>query len=330
MNNLVKVASRRSMRLTDRLIRQNPRSTMTHEDAQSNLIGNRQFAESLIKKAKDIKMLPAVAIQAIAVADDPESRTEDLANLISQDMKLAVRLLALANSPLFPIYACGKPITCLKTAISRLGFRQTRQMTLVSCYSSMVSELTFAETQTRERLTKHAFLTGCICSDLNRLFKLQLQGEEFTAGLFHDIGRLLLAVAEPKKFHELEALDFGSPDDLLANETILFGTNHARVGAWFLRRNHLPEMLVNVAQHHHQPQNAVAYTRLVALVALAADLANYHLRDPQQNLPYVNSETTSTLLLEMLGVKGATETFQSNWQVTLDQSIETCNQVLSN
>lgn len=293
------------------------------------LVCNWKLADALMQTVRDLKMLPRVAIKAIAIADDPDASVRDFAKVVSQDLKLTAGILAFANSPLFPVFAAGSKVTCLETAITRLGFRQVRQMILVSSYSSMVQSLPTLEEATREKLNEHGFLVGCICSELNRLFGLRLQGEEFTAGIIHDVGRILVAATIGESFRQVDPLDFDeSSEDFLADEMKLMGTNHARIGAWFLRRNQLPEELINVAMYHHCPNDSAQYTRLVALVAIADDLANYYHRDPNQVTEYEPSGAASTKLLEMLGAGQATKKFEDNWPEVLQRSVETCQQIL--
>lgn len=302
---------------------------MATMQSTEELVCNWKLADALMQTVRDLKMLPRVAAKAIAIADDPDAKIGDFARAIGQDLKLTASILAFANSPLFPVFATGSKVICLETAITRLGFRQTRQMILVSSFAGMVNSLPALEEATREKLNEHGFLVGCICSELNRLFGLRLQGEEFTAGIIHDVGRIIVAATIGEDFRHVDSLDFDeSTDEFLAAEMALMGTNHSQIGAWFLRRQQLPEELVNVALYHHCPNDSAQYTRLVALVAIADDLANYYHRDPLQSTEYVPSQAASTKLLEMLGTSQATEKFDKNWPEVLQRSVETCKQIL--
>ena len=302
---------------------------MATKQSTEELVCNWKLADALMQTVRELKMLPRVATRAIAIADDPDSKISDFAAVVGQDLKLTANILAFANSPLFPVFASGTKVSCLKTAINRLGFRQVRQMILVSSYASMVKSLPSLEAATREKLNEHGFLVGCIASELNRVFGLRLQGEEFTAGILHDVGRVLVAATMGEDFKHVDSLDFEeSSDDFLDKETALMGTNHARIGAWFLRRNQLPEELIHVAMHHHCPNDSAQYTRLVALVSIADDLANYYHRDPLQATEYDPSGATSTMLLEMLGAGHTTEKFARQWPEVLERSVETCKQIL--
>ena len=291
-----------------------------------NTDSKRKLTEKLIQTAREIKMLPDIALKAIEIADNPNASTQEFANIIAQDPRLTRDILSLSNSPLFPRAPGVKPISCLKMAINRLGSRQTKQMILVSCYSSMLNQMDMDEVQVREVLGRHCFLTGVISTKLNKLFKLGIQGEEFTAGLLHDVGRILLATAAPDEFKALDAMDFSERHDVIQAEIDHIGTSHAEIGEWFLLRNHLPEELVSVARHHHNPAACGKFKRFVALVSVADDLANYYQRKELET-EYDCSDLASLKLLETLGVEDPVASLTEAWPDILSDSVDSSLQL---
>jgi HD-like signal output (HDOD) protein len=271
------------------------------EGAEKTLGPPRQLLEVLIRQVRDLKMLPDVAIQAIAIADNPDSKIVQLVDVVAQDIKLTADILALSNCSLF---GSTKPALCLQQAIMRLGFRLTKSMILASSITSMMQKMPWQEVRIRDLLCEHSLLTAILCTRLNGLFQLGMQGEEFTGGLIHDLGRTLLAVSLPEEFGEFDGLDFVEPENMLDREMNAIGTTHAEVGAWFLERNHLPDELVTVARYHHAPQNAKKFPRLVAVTAVADDLANFCHRNEQDQV-FECAGNRNLELLEYLGVDSA-------------------------
>jgi HD-like signal output (HDOD) protein len=140
-------------------------------------------------------------------------------------------------------------------------------------------------------LWRHAFLTACLSRRLNQSLELGYQGEDFSAGLAHDLGRILIAIGVPHLFESADPMAFGDEADVLAHEQSILGTNHAEFGAWFCEQNKLPASLVTVVRFHHTPARAASHHNLVALVATADHMANYIQRlggaegfDPETNL----------------------------------------------
>ena len=58
---------------------------------------------------------------------------------------------------------------------------------LATCSAGLMKTLPFDEAQCRERLWRHGYMTAVICRHLNQELSLGFQGEEFTAGLMHDL-----------------------------------------------------------------------------------------------------------------------------------------------
>jgi len=212
----------------------------------------------------------------------------ELACLVERDPKLTTELLSLANSPLF---AGSSPVSSIHQSIVRLGVKQCRNMILSVCVSGMMKKISIDQEWMRSLLWRHSFTTASACLYLNRTFGLGFQGEEFTAGLLHDIGRTLFAVVDIEKFEIADSLNINEGKSQLARETEVFGIDHCEFGAWFATNNQLPESLVEVIRWHHEPSQENPHQKLIALVAASDQVANQiHLLeeptdyDPKENV----------------------------------------------
>src|SRR5581483_1694328 len=78
-----------------------------------------------LRNLGDLPSLPAVAVQALAVAEDPSSTASDLLRVIMSDPPLAAKVLKVANSVHFHR---GHAVHDLQTAIVRLGFSNVRNL----------------------------------------------------------------------------------------------------------------------------------------------------------------------------------------------------------
>ena len=47
-----------------------------------------------------------------------------------------------------------------------------------------------------QALWHHGYVTASLCAQINRAYRLGFNGEEYSAGLLHDLGRILLALAD--------------------------------------------------------------------------------------------------------------------------------------
>ncbi|MFK7817171.1 MAG: HDOD domain-containing protein [Planctomycetaceae bacterium] len=231
-----------------------------------------ELRKSLFAKSGELSMLPAVAAEALKLVKDPECTAARLSGVVEQDMQLATDILTLANSAVF---ACGQPVAHLQQAIARLGFVQCRNLILSSSASSLMKKLPTGQDHVREKLWKHSVMTATACMHLNQTLRLGCNGEEYTAGLLHDLGRLLLAAADPDRFAQVDKLDFDETEDDLAAERAVFQIDHAAFGAWFASHNKLPESLVSATAWHHEPTIDHPHQQLIAVTAAGDHMANY-------------------------------------------------------
>lgn len=262
--------------------------------------------ELLTQRAGDLNMLPAVASQALEIANQPDCSIDRFTDVINRDAKLAADILKLANSA---VYAAGSPILNLNQAVVRLGFRQCKNLILSSSMTALMKKMSLDQEWVREILSRHAFVTAMLAVHLNKAIGAGFQGEEFTGGLMHDFGRLLFAVVFGEQFSQLDSLDFDESPATIERERQLAGTDHGELGAWFANGNRLPISLVEVVRFHHQPHVAPTSLRLVALVAACDHMAN-HIQRMDGPAGYEPGTNAALPLLETSGVRSAARRFQ--------------------
>ena len=262
--------------------------------------------ERLRSRANNLKMLPAVATQALQIVEDPDCGINEFAAVVERDPSLAAGILRMANSVVF---SSGRPVLNLHQAVVRLGFRQCKNLIVTASFSSMMKSMTLDEEWIRETLSQHSFTTALLCLNVNRTLNIGFQGEEFTGGLIHDIGRLLLATCYSDCFSELDKLEFDEEIGVLAAEQALVETNHCEIGAWFVTKNALPEQLKSVVRFHHNPELADTDSRrFVALVAVCDHMAN-HLQRYEESRGYDPASNPFLATLEASGTQSLARRF---------------------
>lgn len=252
-----------------------------------------ELQQRLLKQADSLAMIPAVAMQALDATKDPECPISKFSSIVERDVKLASDILSMANSAM---YAPPRPIASLHQAVVRLGFRQCKNLILTSSIAGLMQRVSLKQQWVRELLWQHSFTTALMGLNLNRVLHLGFQGEEFTAGLIHDLGRTLLAVLEPGLFAEFDPLDFVESFEIIEREQTIVGTDHCSLGGWFVQWSGLPDVLVDVVRYHHATELAGENEKLVALTALADHMANYL----QHHGTYVGYDPTTNEAIERL------------------------------
>lgn len=231
-----------------------------------------ELSAAFRNRAHNLQMLPAVAVKALEITRDPDCTIAEFAAVVERDTKLATDLLGMANSPLF---STGQKIRTLSQAVIKLGFRQCRNLILSTGMAALMKKLSLEEEWIRDGLTKHGVTTGLLGICVNRVTGAGFQGEEFAAGLIHDVGRILLAVCLPDKFSEIDPMEFEESVLTLIHEQQIIGSDHCESGVWLAQQNQLPPEFVEVIRFHHRPAAAAHSKRLVALIAVCDHMANY-------------------------------------------------------
>lgn len=224
------------------------------------------------KRAHKLRMLPAVAIEALDLAKNPECTISEFAAVVERDVKLATDMLKIANSAL---YCPTTPILNLHRAVVRLGFRECQYLIMTASVSSLMNRLPLEQEWIREAHSRHSFNTALLAIHMNRMFHFGFTGEEFTAGLMHDFGRILMALIAPDRYQEIDPMSFDESPEILDHERALFGTDHCCLGAWYAAQQKLPVPLPEVILHHHRPELADHGRKLTTLIAAADHMANH-------------------------------------------------------
>lgn len=219
----------------------------------------------------NVPTLPAAATRALAIVNDPKCSVRDFSRIIETDPALATSLLKLVNSS---FYGGATKISNLTTGIARLGLRETQNLILAVSVRSVFRWMPKAQQEERERLWRHSSLTGVLCRHINEKLGLDFGGEELTAGLAHDLGRIMLAVGYPDVFCKLAALKLVDERDLIEQEQKLLGFTHCDLGAWLTTMWNLPADLSEAIQYHHQPHEAPRHAILASVVNIAEEIAN--------------------------------------------------------
>ncbi len=268
---------------------------------ETNLVLLPPHVQRTLESNGPLPVLPWLAVRAVEISEDPDCSINEFVALIGRDIALLSGILSFANSA---FYGGGKPISNVRQAVIRLGIRTCRNLILTSSISSLMGRMSMKQEWIRESLARHGYVTAAVCHALNQRLQLGYVGEEYTAGLVHDIGRTILASCYSDGFQEFDALTFEESSATVDREFSIIGTSHTEAGAYFAAKSRLPPVLIEVIRHHHNPDHANGDRRLVALVAAADDIANHLQRfDTPEN--YDASANQGLILLERLGVTNA-------------------------
>lgn len=247
---------------------------------------------SKISTAQDFATLPAVAGKVLALLSDDESNVREIASVIETDPSLTLKILQMANSPL---YALRQPVASVSQAILALGVSRVTNIVLsVSIFSKYLMLARSVNTAFMERYWLHSSSVGTVARVLSSKLGRSFKDAEFLAGLLHDTGKMAMMQFEPELFAESISLaSIGGQTDL-ESERIVFGADHCAVGAIITQMWRLPQEYKTITEFHHTPELAPNNKELCAVVRIADMFCEIWGADFYENLSELDIEATSS------------------------------------
>jgi putative nucleotidyltransferase with HDIG domain len=213
---------------------------------------------------------PEVAQQMIAAVNRDDVDTRQLTGLIARDQALTARLLRLANSAFF---AARSKATTVQQAVTMLGFARVRDLVLgLSVWGALDSKSVNGR-RWRTRLWTHSASVAAASKLLAERAGID-GGAAFTAGLLHDVGKLVLGIRLGDSYWGMLDEAEGRGCDSSEVEREAFQCHHGLVAGWLLQVWQLPPSLVDGVAYHHHPLVADYGIDLPLLVGIADRLVN--------------------------------------------------------
>lgn len=227
-----------------------------------------------LQRLHALPAIPRVAREIMSLRLMSYQDEQALLKLIEKDPSISARIVGLANSPLF---GSSRRIVSVSDAAALLGMRRVK-MTAMSFAMMNSLARTPAGLLNVHNLWQHSLTVTMAMHTMSRHMPAGLRPQEdeiFLAGLLHDIGFLVLDYLAPMlsdRFHALLAAETGRSIEDVENGVLEM--SHSELGAELARHWGLPENIVAVLRHHHQPDDAQAAAGrpLVNMVNLAEKL----------------------------------------------------------
>jgi HD-like signal output (HDOD) protein len=244
----------------------------------------------------DVESLPpvprvyAALMRALADNDAPLS---DVTRLVEQDPAICAKVLQLVNSAFLGV---TRKVTSIQQAVSLLGTNMLKNLALSAEVQSTFDGSRIAGFS----FDAHQGHALAVAGIARRLLPDKRSGEDaFTAGMLHDVGKLVVAMRLPDHFRKVLATlrDEGRP--MAEVEREIMAVTHAEIGAYLLGLWGLPYAIVEAVANHHVPTR-IAFQRsldVVAAVHIADKLA--HESVPEEP---VSRAPLDLAYLETLGV----------------------------
>ena len=193
-----------------------------------------------LDKVEHLPPAPTVAVQLLELFSDPDRDIDRIVELIKHDPSLTAETLRRCN------HGFVEPATDMFEAVSRLGLFEIYSIVVGLLASRTMKQVRAKYSYDANRLWGHTVVTAVISSTLAKRVQV-VETAAFTAGLLHDIGKLILVSTEGIVYAEIvRNAGFFGPR-LVAEEASVLGFTHATLGARLLTRWGLPAGVCSTA-----------------------------------------------------------------------------------
>lgn len=247
--------------------------------------------EEELNVCTNLPTLPAVALKIIDASKNPDISLHEVTSIISGDPALAIKLMKIANSPL---YSQRRSLNNLREALTLLGFDAS--LTIALSFTLLQA---LGGEKNHEDYWKRSILSASIARMLGKKLHVARLEDLFLAGLLQDIGILVLQSLKNSIYPE--GVDNLTHSDRIKLEEQDLGVEHSHVGAWLLKSWNLPEYLINSALYSHAlntktPNQNKDEDYFHYCVSLSGNLADIWLSDNPGELLLSNLEVTKIIL----------------------------------
>lgn len=222
--------------------------------------------DQIAERVETLPRLPDTTFRLLQVANDPKSSVGQMVEVIRYDQTITAELLRLCNSAHFGL---SRPIVSLDDAICYVGTAKLLQLVLAAHTRAMLNRA-----QEGYGLPPGALWTNSVGVALGaHLFALRFgledSGLAFTAGLLHDVGKIVLNEYVAAEYAQIARRVAEEKISFLEAERAVLGFTHAEIGERVAQRWDLPAAIVRCIRYHHEPERLAPPDPLVDVVHLA-------------------------------------------------------------
>ncbi len=217
-----------------------------------------------VKKTDNIPTLPKVLSKISKEIDNDNFSIKNIGELMSHDVSLSARILRIVNSP---FYGFPQRIYSINHAIMLLGFNVLK--------SIIISTTVFtAMKKTMAGLSEHslfcAFTAKHIAASINAKKINNIDSDNmFSAGLLHDIGKIIIAATFKEDFKKIIEIADKSEKPLADIEYDILNISHDYLGYMLIKEWNLPSSIYLPIKYHHNVNLADDFKIESAILNLA-------------------------------------------------------------
>lgn len=217
----------------------------------------------LLQKTDRLPNVPEVVRQLIQQLNNPAADYGEIAEKVSQDQTLSLKILRLVNSAHFGL---SRKVSSIDEAVVMLGMVRLKTLVIASGIAGSVKDV---EGLDLKRFWSESFRVAALAKWFAEKDENVDPDIAFTAGLIHNIGRLLLHLAQPNRAMAIQTLVEESGCSRSDAEQERLGFTSQEAGQALLDMWTFPAELGIAVRQHKSPTTFEEPSALAAAVNLA-------------------------------------------------------------
>jgi HD-like signal output (HDOD) protein len=165
---------------------------MTETKPISHDLAVAQAIDRYLDRVEQLPPAPLVATQLLGLFNDPDRDIDRIVELVSTDPALTAETLKRCNGTCF---VGAEPASDMFEAVTRLGFYEIYCIVVGLIASRTMTQVRSKYSSDATQLWRHTVTTAVIASILAKRVQ-EAEATAFTAGLLHDIGKLIFISVE--------------------------------------------------------------------------------------------------------------------------------------
>lgn len=211
--------------------------TLMSDDALQRIIGR-------------VEKLPSVSTVYVDLTEVLARSTpslDDVVAVVERDPAMCLKLLQVVNSAFFGL---PRRVAAMRDAIGYLGIDLVKSLVLAAQIFAAAESASGLDASWLSRIQQHSMLVARVAR------KIAQSGADdaFMAGMLHDVGQIVLALADSSRVgvHEAAARERRVATYVIERERLC--VTHAEVGAYILGTWGVPFGIVEAVAGHHEPR----------------------------------------------------------------------------
>jgi HD-like signal output (HDOD) protein len=227
----------------------------------SKLFGLRNLLDDesikrIVSQTETLPSLPEVYTEVISELQSQDPSVKNVAEIISADLAMTAKILQVVNSAFFGLV---RKINNPKEAVMLLGTETIKALVLSVKIFSEFNQKKFAWFNFDE-LFNHSMSVSMFAQTISKKEQLDqnLVNNSLMAGMFHDLGKLILVTNFQKSYQKILTKAGKSKQNLWDLEYEMFGTSHAEIGAYLMGLWGLEYPVIEAIAFHHRPGKSLS------------------------------------------------------------------------